>query len=199
MADALFSPDDYQVSLQALMPRGRIWPRDPTTVQGAAAAGLAQSGYRLDAGAQSLLVDAFPATAVELLAEWEATLGLPDPCAGEDAILSQRQGQVVARFASAGGQSVAYFTDFCAQLGFEITITQFAPAVFGQAQFGMPYMGAEWAFVWQVNAPLDTTGFARFGAAVFGDPYSASGNSVLECELNARNPAHTTLLFNYIG
>ncbi|WP_197520275.1 putative phage tail protein, partial [Paraburkholderia tropica] len=48
--------------------------------------------------ANYLLIDSFPPTAYELLPEWESTLGLPDPCAGEAPTIPQRQAQVLARF-----------------------------------------------------------------------------------------------------
>jgi len=197
MPAPLFSASDYQGALQALMPRGRIWPRDPDTVQTALLAGVAQSGARYDGALQSLLADAFPATAVGLLPEWEAALGLPDPCAGESPLLAQRQGHVVARLTDTGGQSVGHFVNFAAQLGFTVTTAEFGPARFGHACFGTPGYGPAWAFVWQIDAPQVTRAFAQYGDAAFGEPYSTSSNTVLECELRARSPAHTVLLFSY--
>lgn len=194
---ALYSLADYKAALLALLPSGRLWPKEEGAVQTQAVQGLAAGFNRLDARSQYLLRDAFPPTAVELLPDWEATLGLPDPCAGPLPTLAQRQQQVVARFASSGGQSVPYFINFAAQLGFTITITEFAPASFGHATFGSGMYGADWIHAWQVNAPANTTTLSRYGDAVFGDPYSATGNAVLECELNARKPADTILLFAY--
>jgi uncharacterized protein YmfQ (DUF2313 family) len=45
--------------------------------------GFTPAFERLTARANNLLIDAFPGSTYELLPEWEATLGLPDPCAGE--------------------------------------------------------------------------------------------------------------------
>jgi uncharacterized protein YmfQ (DUF2313 family) len=196
-ANPIYSSSDYQSALLGLLPPGRAWAEDPASVQGCVALSLAQGFARLDARAQQLLVDAFPPTTVEMLPEWESALGLPDPCAGESPILSQRQTQVVARLTDTGGQSPDRFTAFAAQLGFDITITEFAPARFGATAFGDPWCGEVWAYVWQVNAPTNTTAFSTYGGAAFGDPYSAWGNAALECEMNARAPAHTLLLFHY--
>lgn len=181
MTDALYSSGEYQAALLALLPRGRVWPRDLDALQADFMAGLAPTFNRHDQRAQNLLVDAFPATAVELLPEWEESLGLPDPCAGPAATIEQRQAQVVARLTDNGGQSAAHFIDFAAKLGFTITITYFAPFRIGHSRAGDPIYGESWIFAWQVNSP----------------DVSLQPNAVLECELRARAPAHTYVLFNY--
>jgi uncharacterized protein YmfQ (DUF2313 family) len=188
---------DFLRAFQALLPRGRVWPRDQDAVQTKTFAGLAPSYERNYNRAVYLLTDAFPAAATELLPEWELTLGLPDPCAGTSPTIQQRRNQVVARFANGGGQSIPYFINFAAQLGYTITITQFAPARVGQSRVGQPLCGTDWAFAWQVNAPLNTVYKSRVGTARAGDPLVAWGNAVLECELRAIMPAHTIPIFAY--
>src|SRR5579883_2631705 len=118
MGAPLLLAADFLAALQALMPRGRVWPQDPDATETAVLSGLAKAYERQTARANALLVDAFPATTFELLPEWEETLGLPDPCIGDSPTIEQRVGQVVARFAQAGGQSVAFFTAYAEALGF---------------------------------------------------------------------------------
>lgn len=144
-----------------------------------------------------LLVDAFPATAVELLPEWEAALGLPDPCAGVAPTVAARQQQVVARFAGSGGQSMAYYIGYAAILGYTITITQFSPARAGQLRAGQPLNGVAWAFAWRINAPLNTVARAQAGIVRAGEPLASWGNAVLQCELSEIVPAHTIPIFAY--
>jgi uncharacterized protein YmfQ (DUF2313 family) len=131
-----------------------------------------------------------------MLPEWEATLGLPDPCAGEAPTIALRQAQVAARFIAGGGQSIAFFVGFAKTLGYDITITQFAPSRFGRP-FGSPFGGVAWAFAWQVNAPQFTVATFNFGTGNFGDPFASWGNTVLQCELQRLSPAHTIITFNY--
>src|SRR5690349_19184852 len=147
---------DFLKALQGLMPRGRVWPRDPDAVQTQVLSGLAPSYERSTARANYLLVDAFPATTYELLPEWESTLGLPDPCAGVAPTIAQRQAQVLARFVGVGGPSIASLAAFAANLGYTVTITQFVEARAGQMRAGDPCNGTAWSFAWQVNAPLNT-------------------------------------------
>jgi len=192
-----YSAADYLSAMQALMPRGRVWPKESDATQTKALSGLVQVYARTNARANNLLVDAFPASTEELLPEWEATLGLPDPCAGVSPTIQQRQAQVLARFIAQGGQSVAYFTQIAATLGYTITITQFAPFRFGQSTFGTPLYSTAWAFAWQVNAPTFSVQKFKFGVDVFGEPFAFWSNNVLQCELQRYAPAHTYLLFKY--
>lgn len=169
---------DYAAAFRALMPGGRVWPNDPDSVQSAVIFGLCGSFASLDVGALDLLVDSFPATSVDLLPEWESSLGLPDPCVGDGATTAQRQAQVVARLIAGGGQSAAYFTAFAAALGFTIEIVTYAPARAHIATAGSPACGPIWAFAWGVDVTANTSGLAE---------------SVLLCELNTIKPAEATV------
>jgi uncharacterized protein YmfQ (DUF2313 family) len=188
---------DFLRAFQALMPRGRVWPRDPDAVQTQVFTGLTQIYARSTARANQLLVDAFPGTTYELLPEWEATLGLPDPCAGVAPTIQQRRNQVVARLANSGGQSIPYFVNLAAQLGYTVTIRQFTQARAGMLKAGDPCCGYDWNFAWKITAPLNTVVRAVAGAMAAGDPLSAWGNNVLECEIKAVMPAHTIPIFAY--
>ncbi|HDR9510656.1 phage tail protein [Burkholderia cepacia] len=189
-----FKAADFLKALQALMPRGRVWPRAQDAIQTNALSGLAPSYERQTARANYLLVDAFPATTTELLPEWEETLGLPDPCAGPAPTLQQRRSQVVARFANSGGQSIQFYIDFAANLGFEITVTQFAPFRVGQNRAGDPVYSEAWAYAWRVNAPAVTISYFRASQSAAGEPLATWGNSVLACEMRAIKPAHTEVI-----
>lgn len=144
-----------------------------------------------------LLVDAFPSTAVNLLGEWEQTLGLPDPCAGVSPTFQGRRNQVVARFTNTGGQSIQFFEAFALGLGYTVTVTQYAPFRCGQSTCNQQLGGEEWFFTWAINSPLNTISYFRTGQSAMGDPLSSWGNSVLECEISEAKPAHTILQFHY--
>ncbi|VWB75918.1 tail protein [Burkholderia lata] len=189
-----YSAADFASALSALMPRGLAWPRDPSSVMGQSIAALAPVWARHVAANNYLLVDAFPSTAVELLPEWESTLGLPDPCAGESPSLAQRQAQVVARFTNGGGASVSYFVGYAKNLGFDVTISEFTPFRVGQHAAGDSVGVEGWAHTWRINAPSTTINFFRAGRSSAGEPLESWGNAVLFCEMNALKPAHTLIL-----
>jgi uncharacterized protein YmfQ (DUF2313 family) len=187
---------DFAALLTKLQPSGDAWPRDVDSVMQQSLVALAQPFAYANARANNLVVDMFPSTTVELLPEWEASLGLPDPCTPLAPTLQQRQRAVVAKLIGRGGQSVPYFTSVAAALGYSITITQFTAYTFG-LPFGLPMNGAAWSFTWQVNAPQFTIQRFQFGHDAFGEPFESFGNAVLQCELQRIAPAHTTLLFSY--
>lgn len=190
--------DDYLAAFQDLLPTGPIWPREPDAVQTQCLRALVPAFTRLATRAGNLLCDAFPVDPVELLAEWEETLGLPDPCVGVLPTLALRQQQVATRFTAAGGQSKSYLIAFARRLGYDITITEFTPWRFGQP-FGLPMLGAIWCFVWQVNAPGFTIWEFSFGSDTFGDPFAAWLNDLLICELKRVAPAQTVPIFSFGG
>jgi uncharacterized protein YmfQ (DUF2313 family) len=197
MLAPFFKAADFLAAMQALLPRGRVWPRDPDAVQTKVLSGLAPCYERQTARANYLLVDGFPKTTVELLPEWEETLGLPDPCAGVAPTIAARQAQVLARFAGVGGQTPAYYIAYAALLGYTITITQYAPARVGQSRVGQPLNGSAWAFAWKINAPLNTIVRSTIGVSRAGDPLASWGNAVLQCEISEIVPAHTIPIFAY--
>ncbi len=197
MAGPAYSTEDFRQKVLELLPTGPIWPRDPDSLLYHVAYILGAPYARNVARANDLLVDAFPGTTDELLPEWESTLALPDPCAGPAPTLQQRRAQVVARLTDAGGCSIPYLVGYAATLGFEITITQFAPARAGTLRAGQPAYGSAWAFAWRVNASAATVTYFRAGQSTAGEPLQAFGNAVLQCELERLAPAHTTVLFGY--
>lgn len=189
--------DDYLHAFQGLMPRGAVWPRDADALQTKVFRGLNAVYAQSTARANNLLIDAFPGTAFELLPEWEETLGLPDPCAGLSPTTEARRAQVVARLAAVGGQSITYFTQLAANLGYSITIAQFAPFRFGQSGFGVQLGSDDWLFAWRVNAPSYSIRYFSFGVSRMGEQFATWGNNVLQCEIQAYAPAHTIPLFDY--
>lgn len=192
-----YSASDFATLIHALMPRGKVWPRDPTAVMAQVINGLAPTWARHTQANNNLLVDAFPLTAVELLPEWESTLGLPDPCAGSSPTLQGRQQQVVARLTNSGGQSVPYFIGYAKTLGYTVTVTEFTPFRVGQQRMGCQLGTQDWAFTWQINSALNTVSYFQTGQSYVGQALASWGNAVLQCELTAIKPAHTYLNFAY--
>ena len=188
---------NFLSAIQALLPRGQVWPRDQDAVQTKALAGLAPSYERNTSRANYLLADSFPATAYELLPEWESTLGLPDPCAGPAPTIAQRRAQIIARLGGGGSVSIQSLTAFAESLGYTVTITQYVQARAGMLQAGDPCNGYDWNFAWKITAPLASLKIATAGAMGAGDALVAWGNSVLECEIRSISSAHTIPIFAY--
>lgn len=179
VGQARYAAADYASAGRALMPRGRAWPDDQASVQARLLAALAQVFARSDADGQAVLGGALPGALTPMLPEWEATLALPDPCAGGVPTLPDRLAQVRGRFVGAGGQSRAALIAFAAALGFTITLTNYAPFRVGQTTVGQPLAGDEWRFV--------------LGVRIVANPGGLPVD-VLLCELETVKPAEMTLL-----
>lgn len=190
-----FSTNDFTAAYLSLMPRGPVWPRDSDAVIAETVACFAPTYERQTLSLAALLADAFPSNPVELLYEWEETLGLPNPFAGTQTV-AQRQAQVLQKFANSGGQSVPYFLSVIDSLGFTgATITEYKPFLAGHGHAGDPVNSAGWAFVWLITAPNLSVSYFSAGSAVDTALYELIGAAELEYVIGQDAPAHTIPLF----
>lgn len=189
---------DFLWQFQRLLPRGRIWHRGWGTVQAQDLLTLMPTWEALHNRANELITETFPCSTSELLSEWEASLGLPDPCTGELDTLQQRQAAVCAKFRAGGSQSIAYYQEVAAALGYEITIVNQAPFRVNINRVGEPLYGEQWAYAFKIVAPPVTETYFRVGISRVGEPLASWGNELLECTLRALAPAHTIPIFAYI-
>ena len=179
-----YQASDFVTALQNLMPRGRAWPRDLSSTQAQVLAGLAPVYAALLARDNNLLVDAFPATTVELLPEWESTLGLPSPAIGPSPTVLARQTLVLARFIGCGGQGIPDYVDYAALLGYTVTITGQAPFRCGQSGCGQHLGDVEQMFGWTITTSGGTS-----------TPFGSYGTAVLQYELQRIAPPYSILNF----
>lgn len=186
MAAPQYSSDDYLRALQALMPRGPAWPRDPGALQTKILTALAKVYEAQTQRSNNLLIDAFPGSAVELLPEWEASLGLPSTAAGPNPSVLARQTLVIARFIGALGVSVSDLQLYATLLGYEITIAGCSPFRCGQSRCADSLGGVEQMFGLRVTAPNDAQ-----------TPFGSYGPAVLQDELIRVSPPHAVLSFKF--
>lgn len=187
---------EYLSQLQALLPQGPAWPREPDALLTRLLDGFAEEFARVDARADQLIDEADPRTTYELLADWERVAGLPGECVASLAqTVEQRRAALVAKLVERGGQSRAYFIALAAKLGYTVTITEFDEWTF-DSDVDAPLTGTDWRFAFQVNAPLNTVGEWTFDSDVDA-PFAWWGNELLECAINNDKPAHTVALFAY--
>lgn len=197
------SAADYAGAGLALLPRGRVWPGTPSSVQGQLMEGLGRSCADLDAAARALLDQTLPTHAEQLLPEWEALLELAAVEVAIRPTIAQRQGLVGIGFVGNGGASATWFIDYAAAFGFEVTIKLFGPFRTGHSRCGDALGDESSIFVWRIDlvsdaANLDQASF-RTGTGRCGDPLStaAAWRALLKARLTAMAPAHTVLLFGF--
>ncbi len=191
------TPEQYRHLLQQLLPPGAAWPRELdanlTRLLTAFADGMSQAHNRgLD-----LLDESDPRTTDEMLSDWERVAGLPTECLAElDQTAAERRLTLHAHITSGGGQSIPFYTELAAALGYEITITEHRPLKVG-FKAGAQCFSAEWRFVWRVNAPETTIRTFKAGSSKAGEPVRTWGNERLECEITRRKPGQTNVFYAY--
>jgi uncharacterized protein YmfQ (DUF2313 family) len=152
---------------------------------------------RLHANANGVIPDVFPCSTVGMLPEWEASLGLPDPCTGPLPTVQQRTAAVCGKFSARGGSSREYFIHLAASLGYQIQILTYKPFYAGQGHAGDPIYSAAWAYTWQIIVESQTTIiYFRAGESSAGEPL-ADWTSLLECEFANYAPADSTIIWSY--
>lgn len=185
----------YTRHLQALLPTGPAWPRDPEAVLSKVLAAEAEGLARIHNRLLDLIEEADPRTALELLGDWERVCGLPDPCAGQADTIAERRARVVARLTATGGQSPAYFIAVVKAMGFEISITEHRARFHGRRCHGAAYGDEDMQFVWEVKMPPETVFRRAHGQGFHGEAFASWGAEALICMLTRLKPAHTTLWF----
>lgn len=179
-----FTAEDFGRAIVRLMPTGEVWPKYEGTTVLRTAEALGGTPARQTDDAAALLVDLFPGTAVSLLAEWEATVGLPNACTPLGSTVADRQLQVLAKLADTGGASKADFLRIMVTFGyFDAWIETFAPfrAEIDTAEW--PVYSDDWAFTWWMHATS------------LGPVIDAS----VACEIASIAPAHTIFYAMFVG
>lgn len=197
----------YADQITALMPRGRVWPEAGGPVWAALMRALAPELARLDQRACDLIEEADPRTCRETLTDWERVLGLPDPCSPGDATFEERRRAVITKLRMEGGASRQYFIDLAAALGFAISITEHQPLICGRYRCGhqaerRPVGSPLMRFIWRVSIAGRRLRWFRCGdgSRTGTDPHvRIQFADELECIFEALKPAHTRIVFDYVG
>lgn len=195
---ALLQPADFEAAIaERLLPRGLAWTRVVGSVLQGFWRAVAGAVWAVHNRAGALTeIEGFPPTALELLPEWEAVFGLPDPCLGQFPTTAARQAEVAERLAATGGQSIAYFTQLAALLGATIRVTEYAPFRFGIDSFGEPLRNQSWAYAWLVTVAGTTLQWFTWGVSSWSQPFWSVPGGAVVCELQRLAPAHTILFFS---
>lgn len=187
--------EDYRVILSALVPPGQALPIDSQSNWQQLLGALATEFARADARAAALVTEMIPQTTFELLADWEETAGLPDPCIEGEQTIEERRLGLLRLITGTGGQSRAYFIDLAAALGYDIDIHEWHPHTV-EDDVTYPINGSAWRYAWEVRAPEETVLYATVQSTV-DEPLATWGNDRLECVIERYKPAHTYILFAY--
>jgi uncharacterized protein YmfQ (DUF2313 family) len=191
--------DEYLQQLRGLLPAGPAW--DPALVPeiDLVLTGISLEFSRLDARAVDLMNEMDPSGVSELVPDWEAVMGLPDPCLGPNPAFEDRRLAVRRRLVEIGGQSRAYFIEIAVSQGYpDATITEHRAPRMGRSRFGAAHFGTWYAqFMWTLNTGGRHRQGRRFGVSYWGERFGTNPGNPLECLIRRRSPAHTVVHINY--
>jgi len=191
---------EYVTLLQNAMPFGLAWARAADSFVTKLLTGIAAEFARIDARALDIIKESDPRTVTELIDEWEAFAGLPDPCVTQEQTLEQRRVALSAKLLMQGGQSPAYFIGMAEDLGYEgATIDHQFFMMNCNDDCNASLHSEDDAFFWTLNLPSNGGFFIMNCNSPCDEALASWGDEVIECRVNRYSPAHTTVNFAYLG
>jgi uncharacterized protein YmfQ (DUF2313 family) len=173
---------EYLNLLKSLLPKGKAWTREVTSILHQFLFGEADELARVDARSDVLLSERDSRTVNELLPEYEEELGLPDDCSEAAETIEERRRAVNTKVLSLGGQHPQYYIDLALAVGSVIKIIEYITPRF------------------HFSIVTDGRTIVEFicGSSESGDPLTFIPPAVyLECIINRLKPAHTVANFVY--
>jgi uncharacterized protein YmfQ (DUF2313 family) len=198
-----WSATDYFRQFQSLLPWGKAWGRDDSSILSQVLKGMAVELSRIDSRSDDLIRERSTLTALELLNEHEEDLGLPDECTREFTLsTSERRLAARAKLVATGRQDPAYFVEIANKYGFAAEVTEYTPFWCGLGVAGDPCGGQETIFYWKFTVYTDATVIAFLaGLGVAGDSLGKITDllKTVFCFAQTYGPAHMVLITEIAG
>jgi uncharacterized protein YmfQ (DUF2313 family) len=200
-----YSADNYLQMLMNLLPRGRAWSRSPDGILYKLMHAFSSEIGRVDTRVNDLSIERDTRLTTELLSDHEKDLGLPDSCTELATTITERRRIANSKLVTDSGLDKQTYIDIAADLGYEITITEFTPFICGVGECGDEIGDVDNIFYWQVNVYMSPETFESWvyftcGSSQCGDPLIyVPLLGILECVLNTYKPVWTKIIFNYFG
>lgn len=196
------SAEDYGRALGRLLPPGVALARRAGSAVMRLLEGVGVELARLDVRARQLINEMTPSLTDELIEEWEAHVGLPDECTGDDgASVETRRSRVVAKLRQERRMSEDYYIGLAAGYGYTVTIDHFQPAdCNSDCNAALNTVAAGWPFAWLITVDGEDvfTSYANCNGDC-NDALRLWDDAVLECVIERQRPAHTVPIFEYTG
>ncbi|MFV1851652.1 MAG: putative phage tail protein [Thalassospira sp.] len=208
----------YADVIAGAFPPGAAWQgfRDYDGVGHSFLIGKVATWLDVDLTAERLVLESQPARAVQMLADHEKQVGLPDCCFQTAGLpIEDRRAAVLTRLRATGGQRPRYFVNLAESLGYQIEVVEYRPFMVGISQVGganssnnsrstrydMLGATADMRAWWRVRVLGPRVTWFKVGVSTLGqDPLAwISRAEDLECLLGRYQPAHSLLTMSYEG
>ncbi|SMF94364.1 Uncharacterized protein YmfQ in lambdoid prophage, DUF2313 family [Methylomagnum ishizawai] len=189
---------DYLSMLQALLPRGPVWAGAGR--MGQVLQSWADEFALVDARIRPLLLESEPETVDELLPDWEAEFGLPEPCDPEaEPTDGERRTRLAAKVHYLADHTEPGWQALAARYGATLRLESFQPSEAGLLVAGGELLGDRARYSWRVVVltPTITVREPICGDFVAGDRLGDWDRLPIECAIRRRNHAHLIPIFGY--
>lgn len=191
------SAEHYARQLAALLPPGVAMAAEPDSEMAALLLKLGDWLARAGERAALLQAEASPHHTLQLLPEWEASLGLPDSCSVGTPTLAERRAALNARLTDAGGARTPRFLQIATALGYPgATVARFKIHTCEQS-CEEPLRSEAWRFSWVLAVPSSVTVTESTCESAADDPLRVWGNTQLNCIMARECPQPSTVLITY--
>lgn len=202
----IFSPESQDNQAQLLgshLPVGRIWDNalNPDSNIYSLLMGLSLEFFRFELLIKILADDIDIEQTIDLIEEWEASVGIPDDCLYRNKDLSTRRQQVLQKFSNLGGvQTAADLERVAAIFGYDLTVY---PASTANTLFPMTFpfrffesaKAAHHTIIVELSEELaQAPTFPYIFPVVFADALP----SFIECIFSRLVPANVRVLFRIV-
>ena len=189
------TPEAIARVLLSLQPPGDALPREFGTAWADRRLAMAEELTRAFNRILASFDEFNPASAQELLPEWETSVGFPG-CVPIDDTQDLRRSAVLSKFKRPRSPTASFITEICEDFGFVVTVNDIGPpAVCGEAVCGEEFAGPSMDFFFEAHSEEFVTTDAVCGAAVCGDPMGSIAGVVLQCLINELKALHMTPIF----
>jgi len=182
------SVEQYRNLLLSLLPPGNIWNKELTGIIAKLFLGFAYEFNRVDARVDDLLTERDSRYVDELLEEFEAEYGIPEPGLDLEPTTERRRNVIHSKVIAIGDQDKDYFEAIAAALGYTIDIEEFAPAWADVAVCGDYCGDQDNLFKWVVWIDLNSIEY----------PIDVNITELIDA-IKRYKPAHTEVFFRWKG
>ena len=184
--------DAYLAQLQALLPRGRAWPRHAGARLTALLTALAEALAAADLKGVQLIRDINPATTSDLASDWERIMGLPDECSEAASGLASRRAAIIEKLVARVDLNPQTFIDLARTFGITISIDEHDRSR-ADLIAGLDTAGGRWRHVWWITISADSSRFKSVLDDVNTPLLDFEVSPEFACRLKQLTPAHTHL------
>ena len=148
--DTLKQTQEILHYLQALLPSGLAWSKDPNSHLGKLLQALAENLNLVQAQAATWVDEMFPPTSIDFLSRWEKITGTQNTFWPSETT-QQRQAVLTQQLNLSGTLSKSFFENLAYYFGFEASIAEYFPFRIGQALAGDRLNNGPWRATWTMT------------------------------------------------